>query len=57
MKLYRMIAERCEALGVPIDPHYRYVYVNTYLGNISACHAADIQTLTQSSSLDRRSPW
>ncbi|GAB4381664.1 MAG: hypothetical protein Kow00121_40740 [Elainellaceae cyanobacterium] len=57
MKLYRMIARRSEELGAPLDQRYRYVYVNTYLENICACHASDIQTLTQSSSLDRKSPW
>lgn len=49
MKLYRKISEYCEKQGAPLDPHYRYVYVNTFLEGIAHCHKEDIQTLTKSS--------
>lgn len=49
MQLYKLIVGQCKNLAVLLDPKYRYVYVNTYLENISDCHAEDIQTLTRSS--------
>lgn len=51
MKLYRMIVEQCKKMNVALDPHYRYVYVNTYLENISKHHSEDIKTLTKSSDI------
>lgn len=49
MKLYCKIASYCEKQGSPLDPHYRYVYVNTFLEGISRHYKEDIQTLTRSS--------
>ena len=49
MKLYRKIADYCEKQGAPLDPHYRYVYVNAFLEGVAHHHKADIQTLTRSS--------
>lgn len=49
MYLYHMICDRCKQLGVSLDPHYRYVYVNAYLENIFDQHAEDVRTLTRSS--------
>jgi hypothetical protein len=34
MKIYKMIVERCKQINVALDPHHRYVYVNTYLEKI-----------------------
>lgn len=49
MKIYRRIADYCEIQGTPLDPHYRYVYINAFLEGIAHRHKADIQTLTRSS--------
>lgn len=51
MKIYRMIIQKCEQLNLVLDPHYRYVYVNTYLEKICEHYNENLKTLTKSSDI------
>lgn len=51
MKIYRMIVEMCKEISVALDPHYRYVYVNTYLEKICEHYDENLKTLTKSSDI------
>lgn len=45
MNIYRKIKEKSDALSVPVDEHYRFVYVNTFFREVWECHSQHIATM------------
>lgn len=45
LRLYRAIDARCRALGVELDPTWRYVYVRHFLDHVCAQHPDEIKVM------------
>lgn len=45
LRLYRLLKQRCNALGIYMDDNYRYVYVSAYLNHVCDQNSEVIKTM------------